>query len=147
MSLQDWVDNGWLRVHETKPGDIHELLKRADKNLNESYKMTGDQDWQFNIIYAAIINLANAALMAEGYRTRGGSHHYYAIESLELTINLDSHLVSMLDSFRKKRHIATYERCGVISVDMVEQILRITQELQKRVMNWLNNKHPDLLKN
>ncbi|MFH1515726.1 MAG: hypothetical protein ABIG42_09745, partial [bacterium] len=93
MSLQEWVDNGWLRVHETKPTDIHELLKRAEKNLSESYKMTGDPDWQFNIIYAAVINLANAALMAEGFRTRSDSGHYYAIESLELTVKLESHIV------------------------------------------------------
>jgi len=108
MSLQEWVENGWLRIHDTKSSDIQNLLKRAEKNLSESYKVAGDRDWQFNIIYAAIINLADAALMAEGYRTRSGSHHYYAIESLKLTINLESHMVAMLDDFRKKRHVATY---------------------------------------
>jgi hypothetical protein len=145
MSLQEWLENGWLREHKTKPDDIRDLLERAKRNISESYRFAGDPDWQFNIIYAAIINLADVALMAEGFRTRSGSHHYYAIESLKITIGVDNKTLASIDLFRKKRHLATYEKSGVITMDQVEQILRITKDLQKQVRKWLEDKHPELL--
>jgi hypothetical protein len=77
-------------------------------NLQEAKARPCNPDWMFNIAYAAIINLADAALKSEGFRIKSSGHHYYSIQSLEYTVRLDSKTVELIDSFRELRHKVTY---------------------------------------
>ena len=86
MSLKEWSELGWIRETETDVREIENLLDLAERNIDEGINRTHDYDWKFNILYASIINLAEAALRACGYRAGPKSSHYYLIQSFELTI-------------------------------------------------------------
>jgi hypothetical protein len=73
-------------------------------------------DWQLNIAYNGVLQAANAALLAAGYRApTGEGHHYVVLQSLLFTVGLDTTTVQKLDTLRKKRHVATYARAGTVS--------------------------------
>jgi anaerobic C4-dicarboxylate transporter len=146
MSLKEWVENGWLTEIKVRKKEIQDILDSADFNLKESKERTHSSNWKFLIAYIAIINYADAALRACGYRTKVSSHHYYVIQSLSLTIGLEPELIDLIDSFRKKRHTGTYEKTGTISRQDVKEILNIADTLRYKVIKWLKEKHNDLLK-
>lgn len=91
MSLKSWLEWGWVTRHSTGAREIRDLLRIADRDIEDSQKGLSS-DWQMNIAYNAVLALATAALAAEGYRVARESHHYRAIESLEYTIGLDRKL-------------------------------------------------------
>jgi hypothetical protein len=36
MSLQSWLNNGWLRAHKTSPQEIQDLLEIVDRDLKDA---------------------------------------------------------------------------------------------------------------
>ena len=67
MSLQSWLNNGWLRPHKTSPQEIKSLLEIVDRDLKDA---GGDisADWQFGIAYNAALKLCTILVHASGYR-------------------------------------------------------------------------------
>jgi hypothetical protein len=57
-----------------------------------------------NIAYNAALQLATAALAANGYRVDrgGGNQHYRTIDALSLTLGTDAKTVKIFEIFRKK---------------------------------------------
>jgi hypothetical protein len=102
MSLQNWLNNGWLKEHHTSSQEIAALLAVADRDLSDCKASGLSSDWQLNIAYNAALQTATAALAASGYRAVREAHHYRVIHSLTHTIKADAGLVSLLDLFRKK---------------------------------------------
>ena len=146
MSLREWAENGWLMEIKVRKNEIKDILSSADLTLKESKEHTHSSNWKFLIAYIGIINYADAALRACGYRAKVASHHYYVIQSLSLTIGLEPELIDLIDSFRKKRHIGTYEKTGTISRQDVKDILKIAELLKEKVLKWLKANHGDLLR-
>ena len=138
MSLRDWVENRWLDEIPPSDQEIADLLNAADRSLEESIKHTENLDWLFNIAYTAILNYATAALRVSGYRAKMGSHHYYTIQSLAHTINLEQDTVDLVDTFRKMRHIGTYEKAGVISQKDAEEIIETAEMIRELVVKHIN---------
>ena len=68
MSLQDWLNNGWLIKHRTSPQEIANLLAIADRDLTDCQASGLSTDWQMNIAYNAALQASIAALAASGYR-------------------------------------------------------------------------------
>jgi hypothetical protein len=144
MSLNYWAEQGWIEKVVTRKEDIQNLLNLAERNIDEAVDCAHHNDWKFNILYAVIINLASCALRSEGYRIKSSSGHYYDIHSLEYTLGLDSELINLLDSYRKKRNIATYELEGMVSEEEVGEIEEVVRKLFAGVKSWLKVNHPDL---
>jgi hypothetical protein len=65
---------------------------------------------RFDAAYKAIMQIANAALQANGYRTvtSNPGHHQTMIQSLSKTLEIDSNTVILLDALRKQRNVADY---------------------------------------
>lgn len=145
MSLRNWVEQGWISEIETGSADIQIFLRLAERNINEALNSTHSDDWKFSILYAAIINIAACALRACGYRMKSSGSHYYLIESLHFTMNLDRDLVSTLDTYRKKRNLVTYEQEGCISNAEAAEIEAVAEKLLDQFRAWLRKEHPDLL--
>lgn len=145
MSLDYWAEQGWIEEIEVSGNDIRQLLNLARRNIDEALESTHSDDWKFNILYAALVNISSCALRACGYRVKSAGSHYYLIESLSLTMELDRDIISLLDSYRKKRNIITYELEGCVSDKEVAEMEEFTNQLLKMVENWLHEKHPDLL--
>ena len=145
MSLQDWLNNGWLKEHRTSSQEIAALLAVSDRDLSDCKTSGLSSDWQLNIAYNAALQTDTAALAASGYRAVRGAHHYRVIHSLIYTIKADVSLVSLLDQFRKKRNISEYDHEGMISDQEAKEMVDLAIRLRKDVEDWLRENHPDLL--
>jgi HAMP domain-containing protein len=147
MSLEDWSRNGWIEKHESRPEEIEQFLLAADEDICDAELICLSADWRHNIAYNAALRCATAALAASGYRVRREMHQYRTIQSLPLTIGSEMHDVcACLDKARKSRAEAVYQRSGVISDAMADEILELAKRLRKQVEAWLRNNHPHLVK-
>ena len=87
MDLKEWLRSGWLTEHQTSSQEIADLLGVIDRDTVQC-QITGlSPDWQLNIAYNAVLQVATAALAAAGYRAAGEAQHYRVIESLAYTMN------------------------------------------------------------
>ena len=145
MSLQNWLNNGWLEEHRTSSQEIAALFAVADRDLSDCRTSGLSSDWRLNIAHNAALQTATAALAASGYRAVRGAHHYRVIHSLAHTIKADVGLVSLLDQFRKKRNISEYDHVGMISDQEAKEMVDLAIQLRKDVEKWLRENHPDLL--
>ena len=87
---------------------IKRLISSAERNIADAHVMEISAENRFDVAYKAIMQLANAALQANGYRTLTNKpgHHMTMIQTLSLTIGLDNQTVIVLDAFRKQRNVA-----------------------------------------
>ena len=87
MSLEKWVEYGWLRREPTSPGEIKDLLGIVERSISDSKVEAVSTDLQFIAAFNAALSVATTALRASGHRTvTQAGHHVKTIESLELTI-------------------------------------------------------------
>jgi hypothetical protein len=145
MSLQNWLNNGWLIEHETSSHEVAALLEVADRDLSDCRTSGLSPDWQLNIAYNAALQAATTALAASGYRAVRKAHHYRVIQSLAHTIKADIGLITLFDQFRKKRNISGYEQSGIVSEQEVKEMVNLASRLRQDVEDWLRKNHPDLL--
>lgn len=146
MSLENWRENRWLTEHKTSREEISDLFRVIERDLSDCQAPGLSTDAQFATAYGAALQAARIALAASGYRPgRGESGHYYAMESLRLTVGMDSASVGQLQEFRKKRNVVSYDRAGTISNREAEEMKRLALRLRKAVEDWLRAKRPDLL--
>jgi hypothetical protein len=146
VSLQNWLAQGWVQEHKTSPQEISALLAVADRDLANAQVPNLSAEWRLIIAYNSALRSATAALAAAGYRlSTQVSHHYYAIESLTLTVGVEPKLVRQLDRFRKKRNMSAYEQSGAVSELEAGEMLTLARELRAHVQSWLEKSHPSLL--
>ncbi|NLY00774.1 MAG: hypothetical protein GXY83_32160 [Rhodopirellula sp.] len=145
MSLKDWARNAWLTEHETSREEIADLLNVIDRDLRDCHIPELSADWRLGIAYNAAMQVAVAALAADGYRTTRESHHHRAIHSLEFTIGLDSATIGQLDAFRKKRNVSDYERAGSTSDKEAQEVASLAAHLREKLTKWLGEHHPHLV--
>lgn len=145
MTLNDWLEKGWLAIHRPDRREIRELLDIANRAISDAQVKGISADARLSIAHNAALQLAAAALAATGYRAGREAHHYRAIQSLALTIGSSTDLVDQLDSFRKKRNISDYERAGAVSDQEAKEMLALAKMLRETVTTWLENNHPELI--
>ena len=107
MTLENLVGKSLEKV-PVDASAILKLLQAAEKSLQDSKVETISNDSRFDLAYKAVMQLSNAALQANGYRTLTSKpgHHQTMIQSLPKTIGLDSDKVIQLDALRKARNVA-----------------------------------------
>jgi hypothetical protein len=97
MSLEKWVEYGWLRREATSPGEIKDLLGIVDRSLADSKVEAVSADLRFIAAFLAALTLATTALRASGHRTATqAGHHVKTIESLEFTVKANPKLIQKL---------------------------------------------------
>lgn len=126
---------------------IQRLLDAAVRNIKDAKLEALSNENRFDAAYKAIMQLANAALQANGFRTltsRPG-HHQTMIQSLPKTIGLDNEVMIVLDALRKQRNAADYSG-DLVSDKVVMECIQRAEQLQRLVQEWLQHNHPELLK-
>jgi hypothetical protein len=118
----------------------------VDRDLHDCQTPGLSTDWRLSIAYNAALQVAVAALAAEGYRPARESHHHRAIHSLGFTLGLDDSTVAQLDAFRKKRNIGDYERAGGTSDREAREMISLAAKLREELVHWLREQHPDLVR-
>jgi hypothetical protein len=145
LSLQDWLNEGKLRTHKTSKAEIGQLLAVFDRDLADAQVKTISTDRRFAIAYSAALTVSMPGPAASGYRTSGEGHHYWTIQSLASTLQLDAKTVKKFNKFRQKRNISDYERTDVISEQEVEEMISLARTLRTTIKDWLLKNYPELV--
>lgn len=144
MSLQDWANNGWLRAHQSSPQEIADLFGIVARDLADA---EGDisADWRFGIAYNAALKLCTILLHASGYRPEKTLQHYRSIAALpEILGPKWQDDADYLETCRRKRNTAEYDRAGVATEQDATELVEFCQELREEVLQWLTQNHPAL---
>ena len=145
MSLQNWLNNGWLHPHQTSPQELADLLAVADRDFANAQIDGLSDDWKFGIAYNAVLKLCTMLLFDAGYRPVSNLAHYRAVLSIEFTLGpAFLPAAKYLDSCRRKRNTVEYEMVGCVSTTEVDELLSFTQKLRAEVLARLRPKYPDL---
>ena len=115
MSLANLLKIGRLKAHAPNGAEIRRLLAAAQRNINDAGAETVSDETRFDAAYKAIMQLALAAMMANGYRpsTSEPGHHQTLLQSLALTVALPNEQWVVIDALRRKRNAADYLGDGV----------------------------------
>ncbi|MDO9529816.1 MAG: hypothetical protein Q7J27_11770 [Syntrophales bacterium] len=144
MSLNQWVDNGWLRRHKTSQEEIENLVMIIDRDLKDTKGGISD-DWRFGIAYNAALKLCTILLYAEGFKAEKTLQHYRTIQALPLILgNKRKDDAEYLNSCRSKRNIVEYDYVGGVTEHDADELIEFVKELKADVLEWLNNNHPEL---
>jgi hypothetical protein len=147
MSLEKWVEYGWLRREASSPGEIKDLLGIVERSLADSKVEAVSTDLRFIASFNAALSVATTALRASGHRTvTQAGHHVKTIESLELTIEANPKLIQRFKTFNNKRNKSVYDVAGAVSDQELEAVVKLATELKDSTLAWLREFHPDLLK-
>lgn len=145
MSLEKWLEYGWLKSEPSSPEEIRDLLGIVSRALKDAKVEAISDDLRFQAAFSAALTAANVALRASGYRTRvQAGHHQKIVESLELTLKADEKLIQKMKVLSKKRNATSYDAAGTISRHELEQAIAAATELQQNVTRWLKKNHPEL---
>ena len=85
--------------------------------------------------------------MANGFRpdTNRPGHHITVVQGLSLTIRLDARRVTVLDTLRRKRHLADYTGDDIDDTT-AEHCIEAAEQLLKDVKAWLKLNRPELMR-
>ncbi len=144
--LNDWLENGWLKLQQTSKDEINTLLKKVNRDIQDSEKDVISNDRQLSIAYSACLTLASIPLRIMGYRIpEGGNEHYRTIESLRLTIPILNDTVILLHALKKKRHQVNYDSSGIVSDKEVDEAIETAIDLKKEIDKWIALNYPEYL--
>jgi uncharacterized protein (UPF0332 family) len=147
MSLEDWAKLKLIAVEPTSAEEISDLRTVVGTRLQDAKVAGVSPDWRFAAAYNALITSATMAVRAAGYRVPAkGGQHTYALESLAYTIGANDRFIRRLKNFSHKRGTATYEVAGAVSEEEVNSVIATAEELHNTVMQWIQGKHAELLK-
>ena len=145
MSLDNLVGISLDKV-EADASVIKRLLASAERNITDSHVMEISSENRFDAAYKAIMQLSNAALQANGYRTLTSKpgHHMTMIQVLSQTIGLDKEIVIVLDALRKQRNVADYSG-HIVPTSAVDECVKYAENLLHDVNHWLKENKPELI--
>ena len=145
MSLSNLVGVSLEKI-EPDTATITKLFTAAKRNLVDMHVKEVSAENRFDAAYKAIMQLANAALQANGFRTLTSKpgHHMTMIQTLRHTIDLDSQTIIVLDKLRKLRNVADYSG-DVVPNSAVTECITCAERLIQDIKNWLHCNRPELL--
>src|SRR5580704_12169807 len=148
MSLEKWVEYGWLKREPTSPSEIKGLLGIVERSLADAKVEAVSTDLRFIAAFNAALCVAMTALRASGHRTATqAGHHVKTIESLELTIKASPKLIQRFKTFNNKRNKSVYDVAGAISDQELEAMIKLANELKDSTVAWLQEFHQEGLMN
>ena len=145
VSLEDWLNEGRLRQHKTSKGEINQLLAVFARDMADAQSTTISIGRRFATASTAALTVSVAALAASGYRAAGEGHHYWVIQSLAFTLQLNAETIEEFNRFRRKRNTIDYERIGAVSEREVSEMLELAKNIRSKLEIWLRGNYPDIL--
>jgi HEPN domain-containing protein len=146
MSLKLWLEKGWLKEHKPTSREIAELLAVADRALKDCQVPELSSEGKLDIAHNAALQSSAAALAATGYRASREAYHYYVIQSLSFTLQLEERIIRRLHKLRRKRNISDYERPGMVTEQEAEEMIALAKQLRDDVEQWLRAHYPGLVR-
>lgn len=139
MSLDNLVGISLEKI-EPDTARITKLLSAAKRNIADAHIMDVSAENRFDAAYKAIMQLANVALQANGYRTLTSKpgHHMTMLQTLGKTISLDKQTIIVLDALRKQRNVADYSG-DIVPESAVKDCVHHAENLLHNVTQWLKD--------
>lgn len=108
---------------------IQRLLHAAQRNIQDAKLQSLSNENRFDAAYKAIMQMANAALQARGFRTLTSKpgHHQTMIQTLPKTLGINVDTVIVLDALRKQRNVADYSGDLVSDAAVQECLIQAEQ--------------------
>jgi hypothetical protein len=145
MSLDNLVGISLERI-EPDLSSSKKLLSAAKRNIADAHIIEVSAENRFDAAYKAIMQLANAALQANGFRTLTSKpgHHMTMLQTLGQTINLNRQTVIVLDALRKQRNVADYSG-DIVPDSAVTECLTQAENLLDDINHWFKDNKPELI--
>jgi len=145
VSLDNLVGNTLEKI-EPDAAVIKRLISAAERNIADAYVKEISAENRFDAAYKAIMQLANTALQANGYRTLTSKpgHHMTMLQVLNQTVNLDKQTVIVLDALRKQRNVADYSG-DIVPDGAVKECISYAEKLLNHIKQWLKDNKPNLI--
>lgn len=126
---------------------VKRLISSATRCIADSKIAAVSAENRFDSAYKAIMQIANAALQINGYRTLTSQpgHHLTMIQSLPKTVGIDKDTMILLDAMRKQRNIVDYSG-DIIPESAVKDCIIQAEKLLKTFIDKFNfrENHPRL---
>ncbi len=145
MSLKKLFDNGYLRKAGPTARDVNLKFAIAKRNLQDAANENISIDTRFRLSYEAMLVVAQALLLADGYRPAPGRSHYYSIESLEYTIGESRDEIILLHALAKKRHVIQYDMAGAVSPEELVTVKKQAKRITNLAVAKIAAKHPEFI--
>lgn len=145
MTLENLVGRS-LEAIEPDASMVQKLLQASEACLNDALIKELSNENRFDIAYKSVMQLANVALLANGFRTLTSKpgHHQTMIQTLPTSVGLETGKMIELDALRKKRNVTDYSG-DLVSDKEVEACIALAKELSLLVNMWIRENHSDLL--
>jgi len=146
MSLEKWVEYGWLKREPTSPEEIRGLLSIVERGLADSKVEAISADLRFIAAFNSALMAATIALRVTGYRTSTqAGHHTKTVESLEFTLPDGGKFIQRLKVLSNKRNRSSYDAAGAVSDQDLRSAMQLAAQLTEELKDWLQKKHAKLL--
>ena len=147
MNFESLQAQGRLRPHKTSQEEIQQMLRIAERDLEDAAVTDLSSDRRFLIAYDAALTLATIPLYCSGHETHGAGHHWMTFLVLPDVMDLEyRELADYFELCRTKRNVGTYDRGGQISQVETEELLAEVTDFKTLVENWLCVNYPELIK-
>lgn len=147
MTLDNLVGSSLEKVTPDREA-VQRLLEAAARSLADA-KLPGlSAEGRFDMAYKAykaMMQSANAALQANGFRTPTGrpGHHQTMIQTLPKSIGLNAQKMVLLDKLRRQRNVIDYSG-DLVSDSMADACFMEAASLLNAVRAWLAQNRPEL---
>lgn len=87
------------------------MLQAAQNRMADALRPHNSPETRFDCAYTAIRAVADAALLAQGYRTSTckPGHNQTTLQCLEHTLGVNPSVIRVLDGLRKQRDLSDYD--------------------------------------
>lgn len=145
MTLENLARIGRLQPHAATREEIRKLLTGAARSLKDAGNAANSNATKLTLAYTAIMEAAQAALFANGFRPSKseGGHHMTMVQSLVHTIGIEPTRMRVLDTIRHKRNVVEYSGEEVEPSDAREAVAA-ARALLADVKAWLAKQHSEL---
>lgn len=125
---------------------ISRLLTAAARNLSDARVTEISLETRFDAAYKSVLQSANAALQASGYRTLTSKpgHHQTMLQLLSKTAGVERETSIVLDALRRQRNVVDYSG-DLVPKSAVNACVSQAECLLKQVHHWISTHHPDLM--
>jgi hypothetical protein len=124
---------------------ISRLLKAAARNLADASVVEISMENRFDAAYKSVLQSANAALQASGYRTLTSKpgHHQTMLQLLIKTAGVERETLIVLDALRRQRNVVDYSG-DLVPESAVSECVSQAEYLIEQVQHWISIHHTEI---
>ena len=144
MSWARLLEESRVERHRSSREEQVALRAVVERNLADARVEAISADTRFGCAYEAALILANAAIAAAGYRTKGLGHHRTVFEALPLAVPgaASKHDAQYFDRCRRLRNESSYEAAGVVGIRDLEELIARVLQFEERIAAHLERHFP-----